>query len=187
MKLSTHHVILCLTPALCLVLFAQAAGDSNAERTTSASLGARVEALEKQVAELKAVAYKPTLGEFMTSVQMRHAKLWLAGEAQNWKLAAFELHELDETLEDLTKLYPTHKDAPQPLSRMITELLEPFLKQVEKVVQAGDGVRFATAFDALSTACNTCHTATVHGYVSVKRPSSSQFGNQDFAAPRENK
>ncbi|MGE5413642.1 MAG: hypothetical protein ACM3NW_05660, partial [Syntrophomonadaceae bacterium] len=38
----------------------------------------------------------PGLGELMTFNQMRHAKLWFAGEAGNWKLARYELDELGE-------------------------------------------------------------------------------------------
>src|SRR5262249_41193919 len=43
-----------------------------------------------------AEAYTPGLGELMTLQQMRHAKLWLAGQAGNWELASYELDELDE-------------------------------------------------------------------------------------------
>jgi hypothetical protein len=32
-------------------------------------------------------AYTPGLGEIMTLTQMRHAKLWFAGQAGNWSLA----------------------------------------------------------------------------------------------------
>src|SRR5690242_1138313 len=34
-------------------------------------------------------AYVPGLGEMMTLQQMRHVKLWLAGEAGNWELAGY--------------------------------------------------------------------------------------------------
>ena len=36
-------------------------------------------------------AYTPGLGDFMGQIQMRHAKLWFAGKAKNWQLAAYEL------------------------------------------------------------------------------------------------
>ena len=38
--------------------------------------------------------YAPGLGEIMSATQMRHLKLWLAAEAQNWDLAAYEVDEL---------------------------------------------------------------------------------------------
>jgi hypothetical protein len=142
-----------------------------------------LEALQQQVAELKKAAYKPTLGELMTSVQMRHAKLWFAGQAGHWQLAAFEAHELDETLEDLARLYPTHRDAPQTLAVMLGERLRPSLDQIDRAIATKSGAQFTPAFDALTTACNGCHQATVHGFVVVKRPTASPFSNQDFTAP----
>ena len=44
-------------------------------------------------------AYKPELIEFMIFTQIRHAKLWLAGNAGNWELADYEIDELKEVLE----------------------------------------------------------------------------------------
>jgi hypothetical protein len=36
----------------------------------------------------------PGLGEIMSANQMRHVKLWFAGEAGNWPLASYEVDEL---------------------------------------------------------------------------------------------
>jgi len=38
--------------------------------------------------------YRPGLGELMNFTQMRHAKLWFAGQEQNWQLARYELDDL---------------------------------------------------------------------------------------------
>jgi hypothetical protein len=46
-------------------------------------------------------AYKPGLGEFMSSIQVHHAKLYFAGQNNNWKLADFEIHEIMEAVEDI--------------------------------------------------------------------------------------
>src|SRR6202051_2701492 len=51
--------------------------------------------------------YAPGLGEFMTATQLRHAKLWFAGKENNWDLAAYEIDEIMEGLEDAARLYPT--------------------------------------------------------------------------------
>ena len=40
--------------------------------------------------------YVPGLGEIMSATQMRHLKLWYAGQAGNWPLAAYEVDELEE-------------------------------------------------------------------------------------------
>ena len=57
-------------------------------------------------------AYVPGLGDIMSLQQMRHVKLWLAGQAGNWDLAAYEVDELGEGFDDIVKFHPTHKDSP---------------------------------------------------------------------------
>src|SRR5437762_8856903 len=57
-------------------------------------------------------AFVPGLGELMSLQQMRHVKLWFAGQAANWELADYEVDELGEGFDDIVKFHPTHKDAP---------------------------------------------------------------------------
>src|SRR5262245_2957841 len=66
----------------------------------------------------------PGLGEIMTLTQMRHAKIWFAGEARNWRLVDYELDELQEGLEDVVSFHPTHKDAPLPLSELVPTMMD---------------------------------------------------------------
>jgi hypothetical protein len=48
--------------------------------------------------------YQPGLGEIMSLQQMRHIKLWFAGNAANWPLADYEIGELGEGFDDVRKL-----------------------------------------------------------------------------------
>lgn len=48
----------------------------------------RIDSLEAILAD----TYKPGFGDFMSSIQVHHNKLWFAGQNQNWKLADFEVH-----------------------------------------------------------------------------------------------
>ncbi len=53
--------------------------------------------LQKQIDSLRNKinhAYSPGVGEFMSSIQMHHAKLWFAGKNENWDLANFEMEEI---------------------------------------------------------------------------------------------
>lgn len=163
-----------------LPLFFSGAGQTP-EPPSLETLRNRLAALEQQVAVLDKTRYRPTLGEMMTTVQMRHAKLWFAGQARHGHLAAFELHELDETLEDLVRLYPTHKDAPHPLNQMLESVLDPALKQLQQALKTSDTAQFNSAYNALTLACNTCHQATAHGFIAVKQPGVNCFANQEFA------
>ena len=65
--------------------------------------------------------YAPGLGEIMSATQMRHLKLGLAADAQNWNLAAYEVDELEEGFADAARFHPEHKSAPRPLTQMIPD------------------------------------------------------------------
>jgi hypothetical protein len=123
--------------------------------------------------------YSPGLGEIMTLQQMRHSKLWFAGQARNWELAAYEVDELKEGFEDAAKLFPTFKDV--PIGSMIGDIMKTSVADLEKAVEGKDGKRFAGAFDKLTASCNACHQAAKHGFIVIARPTTSPFTNQVFA------
>jgi hypothetical protein len=128
-------------------------------------------------------AYIPGLGEIMSLQQMRHTKLWLAGSAGNWPLAAYELDELHEGFDDVVHFHPTHKDAPLPLNQLVPKIVEQPLKDLDAAITAKDPKRFATAYDALTAGCNSCHQATNFGFNVVVRPGANPYPNQSFAPP----
>ena len=80
--------------------------------------------------------YAPGLGEIMTLQQMRHTKLWLAGEAGNWALTAYEIKELGEGFDDVLAFHPTHEESPvapkDAIPRMMTGPLADVRAAVEK-------------------------------------------------------
>jgi len=119
----------------------------------------------------------------MTLTQMRHAKLWFAGQAANWSLASYELDELREGIADAATFHPTHKDAPLPIPDLMAKIMTDPLQQVEKAIGARDGSAFVPAFDALTEACNACHRATNFGFNVVIRPVANPYSNQTFQPP----
>jgi hypothetical protein len=124
--------------------------------------------------------YAPGFGEIMTLTQMRHAKLWLAGDAGNWPLAAYELDELKEGFDDLVAYHPTHKDSPVPIGQVVPKMMSAPLKDLEDAVAARDRERFTRAFDDLTKGCNGCHQATKFGFNVVVRPKDNPYANQVF-------
>jgi len=128
--------------------------------------------------------FTPGLGEIMTLTQMRHAKLWFAGQATNWPLAAYELDELREGIADAATFHPTHKDAPLPIPDLMAKIMTDPMQQVEKAIGAHDGNGFMQAFDRLTEACNSCHRATNFGFNVVTRPSANTYSNQSFPPPQ---
>ena len=126
----------------------------------------------------KADAHVPGLGEIMSLQQMRHAKLWLGGSRGNWALAGYELAELREGFEDAGKLHPTRESV--PIAALIAKLTPAPLEALGRAIEARNPTQFKTSFDKLTAACNTCHRAANHGFIKIKRPGSSAFGNQEF-------
>jgi len=124
--------------------------------------------------------YAPGLGEIMTLQQMRHSKLWFAGQASNWDLAAYELKELREGFDDVVKFHPTHEDAPLPLSQLVPNMMDEPMKAIDDVIAAKERGRFPAAFDDLTKACNGCHQAANFGFNVVERPSQNPYTNQMF-------
>jgi hypothetical protein len=96
-------------------------------------------------------SYKPGLGEFMTSIQMHHAKLWFAGTNENWELANFETKELKETVEDIRRFQPERRE-----SKLITILLNEPLDSLSAAIQREDPVLFRRSFLTLTNTCNQC-------------------------------
>jgi hypothetical protein len=126
-----------------------------------------------------AKAYAPGLGEVMSLQQMRHSKLWFAGSAANWELARYELDELGEGFDDVAKLFPTHDG--MPLGPMVKTITGREIPDLAKAIEARDGAKFASAFDALTAACNACHQSVKHGFIVIQRPASLPYSNQSFA------
>ena len=92
-------------------------------------------------------AYVPGLGELMAGQQVRHAKLWFAGENENWRLAAYEVDELKEGFGDVVKLHPVLEDSHIPVPKLVSTIIEGPLGEVGAAVEARDKARFEIAFD----------------------------------------
>lgn len=155
-------VILVITWALC-------GCQSNADQVVV--LQQRVDSLENQLAQ----TYRPGLGDFMSSVQIHHNKLWFAGLEQNWELADFEVHEIMEAIEDIRKY-----QADRPESQKIGVIL-PDLDSVRTAIIRKNPTQFKKNYTDLTRACNNCHQATNFQFNIVTIPDRSPFSNQDFA------
>jgi len=129
--------------------------------------------------ELKA-QFVPGLGEIMAQSATRHSKLWFAGQANNWDLAAYEIDELREGFEDAGKYHPSHKDIRQPIPDLIANYMNHPLALLEQAIKDKNRKAFTENYDKLTTACNTCHQHTEFGFNVVTRPRLNPFSNQAF-------
>jgi hypothetical protein len=127
--------------------------------------------------------YAMTLGDMMnTLIQPRHAKLGLAGRAQNWPLAEYALVEIRRAFAAIVKVQPRFQGL--PVGELVDAAVKAPMNAVEAAIQNRDAKQFATAYAQLTTGCNACHAAADHPFVVIKGPDVSAFPNQDFQ-PRQ--
>lgn len=137
---------------------------------SNASLQARVDSLEKKIA----FSYKPGLGEFMSSMQVHHAKLWFAGQNENWKLADFEINEIREALDDIPKFC-----IDRPEVKSIGIVLGP-VDSISKAIEQKNAGGFKNNYVLLTNTCNNCHRETEHEFNVITIPTTPPVSNQKF-------
>ncbi len=145
--------------------------------TTLLSVGCSRET-EQQTPQ--AASFTPGFGEMMTVFQMRHTKLWFAGQHSSWALAQYQVDGLREGLQHAAKLHPTHKNAPKPIPELIDMTMTPGLQHLDEAIAAADLLEFDLGYDKLTDGCNRCHQATKSGFHIIVRPTSNPYSNQNF-------
>ncbi len=143
----------------------------NNQQQTIQSLQLQIDSLQKHIHN----SYKPGFGEFMSSIQVHHEKLWFAGINQNWKLADFEITEIKESLEDI-QIYCTDR----PETKSISMIDSP-LDSINHAIEQKDLPSFKNSFITLTNTCNNCHRATEHGFNIIRIPTTPPFSNQEFS------
>lgn len=125
-----------------------------------------------------AVADGPVeLSPLMLRMQIHMDKLYWAGEAKNWPLAAFYAHELNETLETITRAKIV--DEGVNVSALAGPMLAGALGGLERAAKAKTA--FRPAYEATVQACNGCHAATKHPFIRIQVPKRPMFTNQVYA------
>jgi hypothetical protein len=129
------------------------------------------------------VPFQMTMGDMMnTLVQPRHAKLGLAGQAENWPLAGYAIREVQQAFQAISKSIPRWRGLPVP--DLVEAAVAQPIKEVITAVKQQDAQRFAAAYGQLTQGCNACHATADHQFVVIKAPDASNFPNQDFGAKR---
>jgi hypothetical protein len=157
-----------------VAMIAAVAGVAAAQTVEGASPAAPASATNAQPAP-----YAMTFGDMMnTLIQPRHAKLGLAGRAQNWPLAEYALVEIRRAFAAIVKAQPRFQGL--PVGELVDAAAKEPMNAVEAAIQNRDAEHFATAYAQLTAGCNACHVAADHPYVVIKAPDVSAFPNQDF-------
>jgi hypothetical protein len=121
--------------------------------------------------------YAPRLADLMGTVQFRHLKLSVAGQQQNWELAAYELELVKSGLGEAIALYENI-----PVENIT--MVDGPIKALERAITSRDGAAFGKAFQQLTAGCNSCHQSIGRGFIVMTVPTASPFSNQSFAPPK---
>lgn len=112
----------------------------------------------------------------MTTIQLHAAKLWFAAKASNWRLAEYELHELEETMEAVKKLNVEKNGV--KISNVMDGVLQTQIAQLEKSIKQKNPAAFQNSYDETLSACNGCHAESGHPFIQIIRPIAPPVTNQ---------
>jgi hypothetical protein len=136
--------------------------------------------------DVREAEFSAHLGDLMNeSMQVNHTKLWLAGHANNWPLAAYEARKIRETIEQLKEAIVTiQKKSVKWQQFPVGEMLNIFdsrLEEMDKSIKDKDAGKFEAAYRQLTAACNACHIKAGEPQIKIIVPAGSgPFANQDF-------
>ncbi|MFO8175191.1 MAG: hypothetical protein ACQET1_07755 [Gemmatimonadota bacterium] len=135
---------------------------------------AAVAALEDHLTE----RFTPGLHSLMMELQHRHVTLWFAGEAENWPLTDYFLHEMEELLEDIENLHPRYEEV--PIADILGDVTAPAVEALEDAVEEEQSAAFVAAYDQLTGGCNGCHAPADKAAIVIQRPTSPSLTNLKF-------
>ena len=166
---------------LCIAVAASFAS-AWAGHTPASGSGDDIAAIKAKVAELGQHTAAPELGHQMLELQIRHDRLWWAGDAGNWNLAYYMVSELGEALRHIEE---TNGDAPelqpQKLSEVMPAIMGPAVRNVQEALAKKDRAAFAAAYDRLSASCNACHATAGVAFLHIRRPKTPLLDNLRYA------
>jgi len=124
--------------------------------------------------------FNPQMAALMSMlIQPRHAKLGLAGKAENWPLAAYSLKELRQGFAVAARAVPRWKGL--PVGELFDAAVSQPLTLIDFAIKLKYSKQFNEAYDQLTTGCNACHATADHSFIVIKVPEASPFPNQEFA------
>jgi hypothetical protein len=142
-----------------------------AQSLQAQSLQARLDSLDQRLRH----TYTPGFGEMMLNIQIHHAKLWFAGSAGNWELAAY-----DESLvrSAFRKIRTYHPDDPNTAA---LSMIDGPMDSVGAAISLKSAPAFRRSFVLLTATCNNCHAVTKHPFNVITIPQHEPIGNQLFS------
>lgn len=147
------------TTLILLVLFTGLiAAPLQAGSDSDAALSNRVNALEKQVAQLEKL--KPTFTAFMPDFSERFHVMHYAGDAGDWQVASHEFAELQ-------RLMSVASTIDQEKGELMKSFLGGPFHEIQEAIEHGKKADFNAALEQTVKNCNACHKAVGSPFIRV--------------------
>ena len=172
-------IVLAIVAAFLTVAFATAALTQTAKKSAPASR--QPAAAAKPAPAYQDQGFAPGFDDLMTMlVQPRHIKLYYAGSAKNWELAAAESRDLRASFGRIAQTIPKYEGDDVSLS--MGNFMVPKLDALDAAIAVANSEQFAAAYKNVTAACNECHTYMEHPFLMIKNPepTDSPYSDQDF-------
>lgn len=121
----------------------------------------------------------PELAEYMTTMQYYTHKFALSVNAENQELAQFYFTEIRALSDQIKEDVPGYEG--YEIARFMGIFLDPAIQPVADALQGDNWQETRNQVQQLVDSCNSCHTATSHGFVKVIPGYEKNPYNQDFS------
>lgn len=138
------------------------------------SLWQKTETLEKELID----ARKPDLYTLMGQMQNQVHKLTYSLDEENFELADFYLHELEEAAVELVDANIVYNG--EPVGELTNTMLWPVLEHLEDAVEEMNIELARQRVSLLVQACNNCHVSTGFGKILITERAVVNPFNQNF-------
>lgn len=118
------------------------------------------------------------LGAHMYELSRRFAAVWYAGQAGNIAMLDYQLHEMEEVIEELDETRP--EEAGVDVVARLKSDVESQFENLEASVEKGDTEAFEATYQTIMAKCTTCHVDTKHAFIQVKTPDYNPYSNVSF-------
>jgi hypothetical protein len=119
-----------------------------------------------------------SLSKVMFFNQVYMDKMFFAGQSENWELADFYHHEMEENMEKWLN-GNLIKDTINT-SMLGRKLLQPTFKELKKTIDEKNLQNFISSYHLVINSCNSCHTLTHFDFINIIVPKEPTFKNQEY-------
>jgi cytochrome c556 len=118
------------------------------------------------------------LAALMGDLQRYAHKMALSAHAQNRTATLFYLHETRAITTEIKEKVPTYEG--YSIATLMDQIFVPRVDSLDAAMDRENWDEIATRIDEVVRACNTCHSASAHGFVRITEGVDKNPYNQSF-------